>query len=229
MITEEIVHIRGYPKKLVVFLHGYCDAAPFLDRKLNLFYNRLDNIAVHLPQSPFICEIHQNNRQWYSMNRFDPQDLRKTVPTMEECAAFYDRMTPGLSTADDLIRPYIEQALQDYNLEYKDLILCGFSQGAMLALYSGLMSSETPGAVISFSGILAGAPRLMKFARCHPDTLLIHGSADDMVRPAAQLFTRDKLEQLGCKVSLCRVGRCRHEITPRTVEHAVEYIKLLNL
>lgn len=32
MISEEIVHVKGYPRQLVVFLHGYIDSAVFLDK-----------------------------------------------------------------------------------------------------------------------------------------------------------------------------------------------------
>ena len=44
MINEEIVHVNGQPQKLVVFLHGYIDSAPALDR-------RLQPLLDHLPDS----------------------------------------------------------------------------------------------------------------------------------------------------------------------------------
>ena len=114
LITEEIVHIKGYPKRLVVFLHGYIDSSEATDKSIAPLIERLDDVAVHVPQSPFTCEIHPNKRQWYSMHRFDPNDDRKTVPTLEECVAYYDRMSPGYSEAFDYINPYIDLCLDEY-------------------------------------------------------------------------------------------------------------------
>lgn len=81
LITEEIDHVKGHPKRLVVFLHGYIDSSEATDKSIAPLIERLDDVAVHVPQSPFTCEIHPNKRQWYSMHRFDPNDDRKTVPT----------------------------------------------------------------------------------------------------------------------------------------------------
>ena len=67
LITEEIVHIKGYPKRLVVFLHGYIDSSEATDKSIAPLIERLDDVAVHVPQSPFTCEIHPNKRQWYSV------------------------------------------------------------------------------------------------------------------------------------------------------------------
>ena len=73
MITEEIVHVNGIPKKLVVLLHGYQDSAEYIDRK-SMPLQEIDNIAIHIPQSPFVSEIDKTQRQWFSIHQFDPDD-----------------------------------------------------------------------------------------------------------------------------------------------------------
>ena len=107
-------------------MHGYIDSSEATDKSIAPLIERLDDVAVHVPQSPFTCEIHPNKRQWYSMHRFDPNDDRKTVPTLEECVAYYDRMSPGYREAFDYINPYIDRCLDEYQLEDRDLYLCGF-------------------------------------------------------------------------------------------------------
>lgn len=227
MISEEIVHVKGIPKKLVVFLHGYIDSAPSLDRRLNLLYDRLDDFAIHLPQAPLICEIHENKRQWYSMHRFDPNDDRKFVPTLEECVSFYKRMTLGLQETYDYLVPYIENALAEYNLSFQDLYLCGFSQGAMAALYVALMHPERCGGLIGFSGILAGSDYIKKHAKSSPQTLLIHGNNDNLIRFGAQEFTRRELENLGCPVKTYEIDHGLHMVTDEGLNCAVEFIQSL--
>ncbi len=224
MISEEIVHIREIPKKLVVFLHGYIDSAPSLDKKLTPLYERLNDVAVHVPQAPVVCEIHECKRQWYSMHRFDPDDSRKFVPTMEECVSYYNRMTLGLQNAYGYIVPYVENALTEYGLTWKDLYLCGFSQGAMVAIYIALMHPEQIGGLVSFSGILAGGNYVMKHARSHPETLLIHGNADNLVRFEALEYTKNHLEQLGCKVSTFEIEGGQHMVTQEGLQAAADFI-----
>lgn len=225
MINEEIAHIKGIPQKLVIFLHGYIDSSPALDKKLSLLYDQLDNFALHLPQAPIICEIHENKRQWYSMHRFDPNDDRKLVATMEECVAFYDRMALGLQESYNYLMPYIENLVQEYNLDYKDVYLCGFSQGAMVALYISLMCPEKIGACISLSGILAGSKHVMKYHKNQPYTLLVHGTADNLIRFEALDFTKKCLEQIGCPVNTEVIENGQHIITEKSLISVIEFIK----
>lgn len=223
-ITEEIAHINGQPQKLVVFLHGYIDNCESLNKNLPPFLERLDNCAIHLPQAPLQCEIHERKRQWYSMHEFDPDDARKFVGSMKECAAIYNKMAPGFVSANEYLEPYIDSLLQEYQLEDKDLYICGFSQGAMLAIFSSLMRDNPIGGCVSFSGIIAPHTYLYKHAKSFPNTLLIHGDADNLVRFEALDYTHKKLEKLGCNVEEYVVGGGLHRITPDGLVKAAEFI-----
>lgn len=225
LITEEIVHIKGYPKRLVVFLHGYIDSSEATDKSIAPLIERLDDVAVHMPQSPFTCEIHPNKRQWYSMHRFDPNDDRKTVPTLEECVAYYDRMSPGYREAFDYINPYIDRCLDEYQLEDRDLYLCGFSQGAMLAIYISLMRERKIGGCISFSGIFAPSSYLLAHANSAQDMLLIHGNDDNLVRFEALDFSERNLRRLGCNVQTYVIEGGRHRVTEDALDAAAAYLR----
>ncbi len=229
MITEEIVQIKGIPQKLIVFLHGYIHNAEAMEHKLGYLYEHLDNYAVHVPQSPDMCEIHEEKRQWYSMHRFDPDDLRRSVPTIEECAKYYDRMTLGLQHAFNAVVPYMEQTMQEYGLSYSDTTLCGFSQGAMVALYTGLMAPEKLANVISFSGILAGRKYIQSHVKNTPDILLIHGTEDDFVRFSAMEYTQNELQNLGCRTQTAIIPNGKHSVTDESLQKAVDYLKQDNL
>lgn len=225
MINEEIVHVNGYPRKLIIFLHGYIDSAPALERKLGRMMEGLPEAAIHVPQAPGVCEIHENKRQWYSMHRFDPDDARKFVPTLDECMAIYDRMGLGLVEAFEYLCPYIEDRLNDYGLESKDLYICGFSQGAMLAIYASLMWPEKIGGCVSFSGVITPHNFLMQHFKTAQDTLLIHGNSDNLVRLEVQEFTHQCLEKIGCSVQMAVIENGQHRVTDDGLEIACEFIK----
>lgn len=225
MIQEEIAHVRGIPKKLVIFLHGYLDDCSSLDAKLKPFLNNLDDFALHVPQAPARCEVGKGMRQWYSMYRFDPHYERRDVKKFDEFLRYYDRMSLGLAETQQYLQPYIEQTLSEYNLDYKDLILCGFSQGAMVAIYTALMGPKRISGLVSFSGILAGSGYLLKHAKNRPDTLLIHGNSDKSLRPEALNFTQNKLEQLGCRVQTYVANRGDHELSAEGLKTASDFIR----
>ncbi len=225
MIREEIVHVNGHPKRIAVFLHGYLDSADAIDGRLREFCDRLPDFAVHIPQSPFPCETGTHLRQWYSMHRFDPESKRRTVDSMEEFVSFYNRMTSGLAETDAFLQPYLEQTLAEYNLDYKDMFLCGFSQGAMQAIWSGLMCPQKIGGLISFSGIIAGYKYLEKNARQHPAAFLLHGTADKYVRPASLEFTAVELRRIGCPVKTAQLNGEGHRLTPEALAQAAQFIR----
>ena len=225
MIREEIAHINGIPKKVVVFLHGYQDDASHIDRR-SASLQKLNNVALHIPQAPIVSEIDKTKRQWYSMHQFDPDDRRRTTQSWNEFIEYYNRMTVGLEEAKQDILEYIDNLLLEYQLGYEDLFLCGFSQGAMCAIYSGLMCPHKLAGVISFSGILAARGYVEKHYCSKPDFLLIHGKEDNMVRFDSLQFTEQNLNHLGCRVEKFVAKDIGHRIPPEAVEKACDFIKV---
>lgn len=224
MIREEIVHINGIPQKLIVFLHGYFDDADAIDIRLKGIDRYLPNCAIHIPQAPFFCEVNEHLRQWYSMYRFDPKYERKNEPDMDKFVSYYNKMTLGLAETFGYLQPYLEQTLSEYNLDYNNLFLCGFSQGAMAAIYTALMLPQKIGGLVSMSGIIAGYDYLQKNAKSHPDTLLLHGTEDSMLRLESLLFTAQKLRQIGCNVKSNSIKGEGHNVSSKFLSLASKFI-----
>lgn len=224
-ITEEIVHVRGVPQKVIVFLHGYIDNCECLNHRIETFVDSFDNTAFHIPEAPLLCEIHEGKRQWFSMHRFDPNDDRKTVPSLEECLDFYERMTPGFEESSTIVQHYIDNCLNLYGLEYKDLCLCGFSQGAMLAIYTALRMQEKIAGCVSFSGLLTASKFFAKHKPNTPPFLLIHGTADNLVRYSVMEYSKEKLESYGSAVQTYTVTDGQHRITEDGLQVAAKFIK----
>ena len=224
MIAEEIAHVNGVPQKVVVFLHGYQDCAEHIDRKTGDL-QQIENLAIHIPQAPFISEVDSQKRQWFSIKKFDPNGERRTTNSWDEFVEFYNKMTVGLAEANHYIMQYVDNVLSEYGLGYDDLFLCGFSQGAMCALYSGLMCPHKLGGVISFSGILAAKGYIEKHSKSRPECLLMHGKEDDKIRIGALEFTKQNLVGLGCKVNTIEFDEGVHKILPEEIKKVCTFIK----
>ena len=67
----------------------------------------------------------------------------------------------------------------------------------MMALHSGLRRSEPLGAVLGFSGHLAGPELLPTEAKTRPPLCLIHGDRDDVIPVAAMLAAVEGLATAG--------------------------------
>ncbi len=224
-ISEEIVHVNGTPQKLVIFLHGYIDSADYVEGKISYLLDNLHNTAVHLPQAPIPCEVYEAKRQWYSMHRFDPDDTRKTVPTMDEFRAIYEKMKPGIIEAAEYVNRYIDDCLEQYGLDNGDLYICGFSQGATLAIFLSLMRDSQIGGCVSFSGVMAPHSYLASHYRSAPDFLLIHGTKDNLLRFEALDYTKTRLREMGCAVSEYVIDEGMHRITEDGVAQALAFIE----
>lgn len=224
-INEEIVHVKGFPKKLIIFLHGYIDNCESLNNRIVPFLNDMQDVAIHLPEAPLDCEIYERKRQWFSMHRFDPEDARKFVPTLQECTDIYASMTKGYEESYRYLSDYIDLCLNEYQLGAKDLFLCGFSQGAMLAIYTALHYPEKIGGCVSFSGILATPDYFKKHKHQTPPFLLIHGNEDNLVRYGVLSYSQEHLEHLGCDVETYTVNGGQHRITEDGLIEAEKFIQ----
>jgi|TARA_R110000868_G_scaffold152314_11_gene377016 phospholipase/carboxylesterase len=96
-------------------------------------------------------------------------------------------LATGAASAAPAIDVFIDRKLYRYGLSEADLALTGFSQGTMLALHVGLRRPGQVAAIVSYSGILAGTADLRSDTWYKPPILLIHGSQDDVVPPAAEI------------------------------------------
>lgn len=224
-INEEVVRVNGIPQRLVIFLHGYIDTAFALEPRLENLFQSLDNTAFHLPQSPLPCEIHENKRQWFSMHRFDPNDERKTVATIEESLAIYEKMKIGIAETAEYLERYIDNCVMQYNLSYDKVFLAGFSQGGTMAIYLALMMPEKIGGCIDFNGVLTPHIYLREKHLQTPDFLLIHGTADNIVRFPILAYNTSELEAMGCKVETKIIDNENHRVTPEGLLHTADFIK----
>ena len=159
------------------------------------------------------------------MHRFDPDDERMRVKDFDKYVEIYDRMKPGIVGSFNFLEEYIEERLNMYGLKEKDLYICGFSQGATLAIFTSLMLEKKIAGCVSFSGIFAPSTYLMEKHKSKPDMLLIHNQDDTIVRFEALEFSEKKLKKIGCKVETV-IGRTgQHRLTEKGLKAALEFIK----
>jgi phospholipase/carboxylesterase len=157
--------LKEPPKKLMVFLHGYGANGQDLISLAGFFKDALPSAHFISPNAPFKLEnIFMEGYQWFSLENRDLQV-----------------MGPQVLHANDILNQFLDEQLQKLNLTRKDLILCGFSQGAMMAMFNALEHQEKAAAVIAYSGKLILPTMLGKKINSKPKICLVHGRQDDVV------------------------------------------------
>jgi phospholipase/carboxylesterase len=127
-------------------------------------------------------------RQWFSLQDRSPA-----------------AMLQGLSEARPILDDFLDQQLSARGLTDRDLLLVGFSQGTMIALFTALRRSVACAAIVGYSGLLAAPDRLREEIAARPPILLVHGDQDPVVSYQFMELARQTLELL--QVPVAAVGR----------------------
>lgn len=183
---------KATPKQLVVLCHGLgADAHDLIDLGYAWSHACPDAIfaSVH---APF---LHDSGfgRQWWSVADRSP-------PIMEA----------GLRTAAPYLDAFIDQELIRLNLA--DYAMMGFSQGAMVSLFTGLRRKAAPKAILAVSGALMAPQSLTQELANRAPVLLVHGEDDDVVPAARSREAEAQLRAAGVPVDSHFIPRLGHGI-----------------
>jgi len=151
------------------------------------------NTAFFSPDAPEPCDMAPFGFQWFSLRN-------RTTQSVAE----------GLARARPMVDEMIDGILRDYSLSPSAFVLGGFSQGAMLSLYTGLQRKEKIVGILAYSGALIGLER----AVTKPPVLLVHGLDDTVVPCAGSKQAADFLMKEGSYAELHFIRNLGHSIDP---------------
>jgi phospholipase/carboxylesterase len=198
MLTLDAVHwgpaSKARPKQLVVLCHGLgADAYDLIDLAPTWANACPDAIfaSVHAPYP------HESGfgRQWWSV-------ADRTPAVMEA----------GVRKAAPFLHNFLDTELARQELPCDAYAIMGFSQGAMVSLFTGLRRKTPPRAILAFSGALIAPDTLAGEITNHTRVLLVHGEADDVVPAARSRDAEAALQAAGVPVDAHYVPRLGHGI-----------------
>lgn len=195
---------------VLILLHGYgSNNQDFLNLGVQVM-DLLPNTAIISVNGPWKSEV-GDGYQWFSLKTMNLFSILKEI-----------------KIASSLLNKFIDSQLKRFNLEDKNLILGGFSQGAMLSLYTGLRRENTPFAVLSFSGMVPDTMEtLKKEIKSKPNILLIHGTADKTVPYNSLEKAEYLLREFDVPFEAYSVQDMGHTINDEALEDAREFIKMI--
>ena len=204
----------GKPSNLVVFLHGYgADGKDLIDLA-NPFSMAMPNAAFISPDAPFPCAMSPQGRQWFPI----------------------EEIPMGAINASRSLLSLIDKEASDIGLNLKDVILIGFSQGAMMSMQCLLISQYQLAGIIGYSGALrienvnAAKDNITNGKHRFSSTpvLLVHGEQDEVVPFQSLERSKNLLNKIGFNVQTLSRKNLAHGIDPEGISKGMDFLKSLN-
>jgi phospholipase/carboxylesterase len=196
------------PTSIMLLLHGYGTSSDdLLPIGLSL-KTLLPTAVVVFANAPTPCEK-GFGYQWFSLRTMNLFSILKEI-----------------KKAHVLLDKFIDSQLEKYNLQDDALILGGFSQGAMMTLYTGVRRLQKPKCLLSFSGMMPDTiETLSREIRAKPNTCLIHGTMDTVVPFSSMEQAEELLRELEIPFESYAIEDMEHEINDEALDSAKEFLQ----
>ena len=206
-LKSKIIKPESEIKNAIILLHGYGGDGNDISM-LSLNWKRhLPNTIFICPNGHETCEINPSGYQWFDLTKDDSNYILKETKKAEE-----------------ILKKFISEIKEEYNLINSNICLSGFSQGCMMSLNVGLTSEDKFSSIVGFSGKIIDQSDLKKRIKNLTDVFLIHGELDDIVSPTFLLEAKDFLIREKINVESHMVKNCGHHIPIEASSLALNYI-----
>jgi len=186
---------KNKPEKIIVLCHGYGGDGKDISALALNWQRFLPKTIFLCPNAPEICSVNPQGYQWFDLSS------EKEEVILEKSLE-----------AEKKLNIFLDQVLDNYHLQPKDLALVGFSQGCMMSLQVGLKKKEKINCLIGYSGKIINQKHLSKNIISKPKIFLMHGENDAVVSPICLLEAKEYLNNQGIKIKTKLFKNCEHRI-----------------
>jgi phospholipase/carboxylesterase len=183
------------PQQVIVLCHGYGGDGKDIST-LAINWQRFLPDAIFLcPNAPEVCAVNPSGYQWFDLST-EKEDiiLEKSL------------------VAEEKLNTFLDQVLNNFQLNASNLALVGFSQGCMMSIQVGLKKKEQINCLIGYSGKIINQNYLSKNINSKPKVFLMHGANDTIVYPTHLLEAKEYLKKHGVKTKTKMFKNCEHKI-----------------
>ena len=196
------------PKQAIILCHGYGGDGKDISL-LGINWQRFLPDAVFLcPNGPEICSINPAGFQWFDL------EIEKEEVILEKSLAAEKKLTL-----------FLDQVLDNFQLEPNNLGLIGFSQGCMMSIQVGLKNKKEINCVIGYSGKVINQKHLLENINSKPKFFLMHGDNDTIVPPTHLLEAKEYFIKCGIKIKTKLFKKCEHRIPVEGSSLGLEFLR----
>lgn len=208
---------EGKPERVGVFFHGYGADGQDLFNISGVLRRFFPNAAFYFPDAPEELGFF-GGYQWFSLDGYDPAVLSDP----EAGKKYLNSLMPLAEIARGVTDPYMRAVLEHSGVPANKAVLCGFSQGGLMAVYTALRFSEKLAAAVGLSAVAVmfdGKTFSPDKIVSKPPVTLIHGDADNVVPPAVFKLNQQNLKNAGLSVESFVVPDLMHGIDETALRH----------
>ena len=199
---------KNEPKQIIILCHGYGGDGQDIS-VLALNWRRFLPDAVFLcPNAPEVCTVNPLGYQWFDM------DIENDETILEKSLV-----------AEKKLNTFLDQVLDDFQLDITNLALVGFSQGTMMIIQTALKKKEQINCLVGYSGKIINKQRLSNNIVSRPKIFLMHGDKDTIVSPNHLLESKEFLVQQGVKIKTKLFKNCEHKISVEGSSLGLEFLR----
>ncbi len=200
----------GAAKSMVIFLHGYGANGDDLLSLGEEWAEALPDTVFLSPDAPDVCEMSPSGYQWFSIRAIDNKALEREKQ---------------MEKAVPVLNAFIDAQLQKWDVAENRLVVAGFSQGAMMAMYTMPRRKTACAGVIGYSGLLVDAAELKGANIVKMPVLAIHGDADEIVPPRFLADVQSGFDAAGFNVETVMRPGLGHGIDAFGVMRGLDFSK----
>ena len=198
---------KNGPKQIIILCHGYGGGGQDISVLANNWRRFLPDAVFLCPNAPEVCTVNPLGYQWFDMTiENDETILEKSLVTEKKLNTFLD------------------QVLDNFQLDTKNLALVGFSQGSMMIIQTALKKKEQINCLVGYSGKIINKQHLSENIVSRPKIFLMHGDTDTIVSPSHLLESKEFLVQQSLKIRIKLFKNCEHKIPVEGSSFGLEFL-----
>ncbi|MCH2376759.1 MAG: dienelactone hydrolase family protein [Pelagibacterales bacterium] len=199
---------KNKPQQVIVLCHGYGGDGKDIST-LAINWQRFLPEAIFLcPNAPEICAVNPQGYQWFDLSSDKEELILEKSLIVEE-----------------KLNTFIDQILNNFQLEPNNLALVGFSQGCMMSIQIALKKKKQISCLIGYSGKVINQKHLSDNIHSKPKIFLMHGANDTLVPPTHLLEAKEYLVKHGLKIKTKMFKDCEHRIPVEGVSLGLGFLK----
>ena len=196
------------PKQMIILCHGYGGDGQDISVLANNWRRFLPDAVFLCPNAPEVCTVNPLGYQWFDMAvENDETILEKSL------------------VAEKKLNTFLDQVLDDFQLDITNLALVGFSQGSMMIIQTALKKKEQINCLVAYSGKIINKQHLSDNIVSRPKIFLMHGDKDTIVPPSHLLESKEFLAQQGFKIRTKLFKNCEHKISVEASSLGLEFLR----
>ena len=199
---------KNKPKNAVILCHGYGGDGKDISILASYWKAHLPDTLFICPDAPERCAASPTGFQWFDlMDQTPEQILSKSL------------------VAEKKLNNLIDEVKDKNNFKAKQIILCGFSQGCMMVLQTGIKRKDGINSIIGYSGKIINTDHLSKNVNSRPSIILMHGDQDQVVTIDAFLEAKDFFGKNNYSIESKIFENCEHRIPTEGSSLGLQFIK----